>query len=82
MIPPNLINAVTGKVKSGYGKKKTRDNAPMDKKWCCQEFESHATVIPSEDGFRAVLVGAKLISSRYSSSDRQTNRPLIPRKAE
>jgi len=54
----------------------------MDKKWCCQEFESHATVIPSEDGFRAVLVGAKLISSRYSSSDRQTNRPLIPRKAE
>jgi hypothetical protein len=31
----------------------------MDKKWCCKDFESHATVIPSEDGFRAVLVWSK-----------------------
>jgi hypothetical protein len=46
----------------------------MDKKWCCQEFESHATVIPSEDGFRVVLVWSKthfLSLLEFRSSNKQ-----------
>ena len=56
----------------------------VDKKWCCKDFESHATVIPSEDGFRVVLVWSKTsFPPRCSSSGRlETNWPLIPRKAE
>jgi hypothetical protein len=53
-----LNYAQIGKAKSWYRKQQAIMPA-MDKKWCCQEFESHATVIPSEDGFRAVLVWGK-----------------------
>jgi hypothetical protein len=31
----------------------------MSRKWCCQEFESHASIEPVGDGFHAMLVWAK-----------------------
>jgi hypothetical protein len=31
----------------------------MDRKWCCGQFESHASATPSEDGFRVFLLWRK-----------------------
>jgi hypothetical protein len=31
----------------------------MQRKWCCREFELHASIPPAEDGFRVMLVWAK-----------------------
>jgi hypothetical protein len=31
----------------------------MVKKWCCEQFESHASEVPSQDGCRVALVWGK-----------------------
>jgi hypothetical protein len=37
----------------------------MDIKWCCKEFEAHASDVPSKDGFRVLLAWHVMGQNRF-----------------